>query len=104
MCPHCCQRPMNDFSLMALQQITPGNYLEVTGQQKGHESCDLAANSWPVVHPMEVVAQDLRWVLSTIMRHADAPAQRCLARRNASTTGSVCPDRKRTMPPPEVQT
>jgi len=42
---------------MALQQVTPGYHLEVTGQQKGHEPCDLVANSWPV-HPMEVVAQN----------------------------------------------
>ena len=34
----------------------------------------------------------------------DLLSHRWAARRRASTTGSVCPERKRTMPPPEVQT
>lgn len=47
----------NDFSLMALQQVTSENWRSPINK-KGHEPCDLVANSWPV-HPMEVVAQDL---------------------------------------------
>jgi len=35
---------------MALQQVAPGCHLEVTSQQKGHEPCDLVANSWPITY------------------------------------------------------
>jgi hypothetical protein len=39
--------------IMAWQQVTSGM---ATGQQKGHELCDLVANLWPG-HSMEVATQ-----------------------------------------------